>query len=133
MANAPSESELIDAKIKEFPEWQQKLLVQARALIKQTLPDVVEEIKWRKPSKPGGVPVWSQNGIICHGEGFKDKVKLTFANGAKIDDPQKMFNGSLGGNTMRAIDLFEGDELDEAAFKSLLKAAAEFNAAKRKN
>lgn len=130
---AESESELIDRNFSELPDWQGEILSHARALIKQALPEVVEEIKWRKPSKPGGVPVWSHHGIICHGEGFKDKVKVSFAKGAALDDPVGLFNGSLGGNTMRAIDMYEGDGLDESAFKSLVQAAAALNESKTRS
>ena len=93
-----------------------------------SVPDVVEEIKWRKPSNPRGVPVWSHNGMICTGETYKDKVKLTFAHGASLADPAGLFNSSLGGATRRAIDLFEGDTIDEAAFRSLVQDATAFNA-----
>ena len=96
-------------------------------LIKQADPDVVEEIKWRKPSNPLGVPVWSHEGIICTGETYKDKVKLTFAKGASVDDPAGLFNSSLEGKVRRAIDLHEGDGIDEEAFMALVRSAAELN------
>src|ERR1700729_3616806 len=102
-----SPARLIDARIKELDDWRGKTLARIRALIKQADPDVVEEWKWR------GVPVWSHDGIICTGESYKSVVKLTFAKGASLKDPRKMFNSSLEGNTRRAIDLHEGDEIDE--------------------
>lgn len=117
-----SPSELIDARIKELPDWRGELLSRIRRLIKEADPEVVEEWKWR------GVPVWSHDGMICTGETYKDKVKLTFAKGASINDPAKLFNASLEGNTRRAIDLHEGDEIDERAFQSLIRAAAALNA-----
>src|SRR4051812_45064291 len=100
------------------------MLSTVRGLIRQAVPEVVEEIKWRKASNPLGVPVWSHEGIIVTGETYKDKVKLTFANGASLDDPAGLFNSSLEGNVRRAIDLQEGDTLDEDAFKALVRAAA---------
>ncbi len=125
-----SQRDEIQELINKNEPWQAELLTQARKVICDTLPDVLEEIKWRKPSNPDGVPVWSLNGIICTGEGFKGKIKLTFAKGAKLDDPRKLFNGSMGGNTMRAIDLFEGDSLDEPGFADLLKKAVELNSSR---
>jgi hypothetical protein len=116
-----SPSRLIDARIKELGDWRGKMLSRVRALIKQADPDVVEEWKWR------GVPVWSHDGIICTGETYKSVVKLTFAKGASLKDPAKLFNSSLEGNTRRAIDIHEGDEIDEDAFKTLIRAAAAFN------
>jgi len=107
------------------------MLSRIRRLIKQADPEVVEEVKWRKPSNPMGVPVWSHDGIICTGETYKDKVKLTFARGASLEDPAGLFNSSLEGNTRRAIDLYEGDEIDESAFKSLVRAAAALNSLSR--
>lgn len=136
-ATAPSAddaaaSELIDATINELRDWRGKLLARLRRLIKQAVPAVVEEVKWRKPSNPMGVPVWSHDGIICTGETYQDKLKLTFAKGAALEDPAGIFNASLQGNARRAIDLREGDTLDEAAFKSVVRAAAALNAAKPK-
>jgi hypothetical protein len=116
-----SPSRLIDARIKELDDWRGKMLARVRALIKQADPDVVEEWKWR------GVPVWSHDGIICTGETYKSVVKLTFAKGASLKDPSGLFNSSLEGNTRRAIDLHQGDELDEDAFKALIRAAAALN------
>lgn len=117
-----SPSQLIDARIRELNDWRGNTLAHVRALIKQALPDVVEEWKWR------GVPVWYLDGMLCTGETYKSVVKLTFAKGASLDDPAKLFNSSLEGNTRRAIDLHEGAELNDAAFKKLLLAAAALNA-----
>jgi len=119
-----SPSRLIDARIKELGDWRGKMLAQVRALIKQAVPEVVEEWKWR------GVPVWSHHGIICTGETYKIAVKLTFAKGASVKDPKGMFNSSLEGNTRRAIDIHEGDEIDEVAFKTVIRAAAALNTSK---
>jgi len=123
----PSES--IDARIEDLGDWRGHTLSRIRAFIKQADPDVVEEVKWRKPSNSMlGVPVWSHHGILCTGETYRDKVKLTFANGAALEDPAGLFNASLEGNVRRAIDLYEGDEIDERAFKALVRAAAALNA-----
>lgn len=127
-AKSESASKLIDARIEELGDWRGDVLSRIRRLIKQVDPEVVEEVKWRKPSNPFGVPVWSHAGIICTGETYKDKVKLTFANGASLEDPAGLFNASLEGKVRRAIDLCEGDEIDEGAFKSLVRAAAALNA-----
>jgi len=116
-----SPSRLIDVRIKELDDWRGKTLSHVRALIKQADPEVVEEWKWR------GVPVWSRNGQICTGETYKSAVKLTFAKGASLKDPSGLFNASLEGNARRAIDLHEGDEIDEDAFKTLIRAAAALN------
>lgn len=121
-----SPSKLIDARIKELGDWRGKTLARVRALIKQADRDVVEEWKWR------GVPVWSHDGIICTGETYKEAVKLTFAKGAALDDPSGLFNASLEGNVRRAIDICEGEKIDEAAFKALVRAAVAANAAKKK-
>jgi hypothetical protein len=121
-----SPSELIDAKVQELSDWRGATLSRLRALIKQADPDVVEEWKWRKASNPG-VPVWSHNGIICTGETYKSVVKLTFFKGASVEDASRLFNSSLEGNTRRAIDFHEGDELDEAAFVTLIRAAVSLN------
>ena len=115
-----SPSRLIDARIKELDDWRGKTLSRVRVLIKQADPDVVEEWKWE-------VPVWSHNGIICTGETYKSAVKLTFAKGASLKDPSKMFNSSLEGKVRRAIDFHEGDKIDEAAFKALIRAAVFLN------
>lgn len=115
-----SPSQLIDARIEELGGWRGKTLARVRALIRQADPQVVEEWKWR-------VPVWSHDGIICTGEAYKNAVKLTFAKGASLEDSSGLFNASLEGNTRRAIDLHEGDEIDEEAFKALIRAAAALN------
>ncbi len=117
-------SQLIDARIKDLDDWRGQTLSQVRALIKQADPEVVEEWKWR------GVPVWSHAGIICTGETYKSVVKLTFAKGAALEDPSGLFNSSLEGNTRRAIDIHEGDELDVGAFKTLIAAAVALNRSK---
>jgi len=130
-ADQENSSALIEAKIAGFDDWRGALLKRLRALIKQADPDVVEEVKWRKPSNPSGVPVWSDHGMICTGETYKDKVKLTFARGAALDDPSRLFNSSLDGGTRRAIDFREGDVVDEAAFKALIRAAKMLNEAGR--
>jgi hypothetical protein len=119
-----SPSRLIDARIKELDDWRGTTLSHVRTLIKQADPEVVEEWKWR------GVPVWSHDGIICTGETYKSVVKLTFAKGASLKDPSRLFNSSLEGNTRRAIDLHEGEEIDEDAFKTLIRAAAALNGSK---
>ena len=120
-------SELIDAKIEELDDWRGEMLSRIRGLTKQAAPEVVEEVKWRKPSNPFGVPVWSHDGIILTGETYKDKVKLTFAKGASLEDPAGLFNSSLEGKARRAIDLHERDGFDEEAFKALVRSAAELN------
>ncbi|MFM5954322.1 MAG: DUF1801 domain-containing protein [Novosphingobium sp.] len=110
-------------------DWRQARLDQIRALIRTAIPGVNEEVKWKKASNPAGVPTWSANGIICTGETYKDKIKLTFAKGAQLADPDGLFNASLDGNLRRAIDLFEGDRPDEAAFTALVRRAAQANGA----
>ena len=122
-----SASALIDERIARLGDWRGKTLARVRVLIRQADPDVVEEIKWRKPSNPMGVPVWSHDGIICTGESYEDKVKFTFARGASLDDPAGLFNASLGGNARRAIDLHQGDDVDPDAFRSLIHAAVTLN------
>ena len=122
-----TDSELIDAKIEALGDWRGETLARVRALIKQADPDVVEEVKWQKPSNPSGVPVWSHDGILCTGETYKDKVKLTFARGASLDDPSALFNSSLEGSTRRAIDIREGDQVHEEALKALIRAAVALN------
>jgi hypothetical protein len=116
-----SPSRLIDARIKELDDWRGKMLSHVRALIKQAEPEVVEEWKWR------GVPVWYHNGMICTGETYKSVVKVTFAKGASLEDPSGLFNSSLEGNVRRAIDFHEGDDIDEDAFKTLIRAGAALN------
>jgi hypothetical protein len=114
----------IDARIKELGDWRGETLARVRALVKEADPDVVEEWKWR------GVPVWEHAGIICTGETYKDYVKMTFARGASLEDPSGLFNASLEGNTRRAIDIHEGDEIDEKALKALIRAAVALNTSK---
>jgi hypothetical protein len=122
-------SEEIDATIAAYGDWRGETLARVRELIRRAEPEVVEEVKWRKPSNDmAGVPVWSRDGIICTGETYRDKVKLTFAKGASVDDPTGIFNASLDAGTRRAIDLREGDELDEDAFVELIRAAVAVNA-----
>ncbi len=121
-----SPSQLIDAKIEELGDWRGKTLSRLRALIRQADPEVVEEWKWRKASNPG-VPVWSHQGMICTGETYKSVVKLTFLKGASLEDPSGLFNSSLEGNTRRAIDFHEEDEIDEQAFTALIRAAVSLN------
>jgi hypothetical protein len=116
-----SPSQLIDARIKELSDWRGKMLSRLRALIKEADPEVVEEWKWR------GVPVWSHDGLICTGETYKTIVKMTFAKGAALKDPSRLFNSSLEGNTRRAIDFHEGDKIDEKALKTLIRAAVTLN------
>jgi hypothetical protein len=116
-----SPSRHIDARIKELGDWRGETLARIRSIIKQAVPDVVEEWKWR------GVPVWEHDGIICTGETYKAAVKMTFAKGASLDDPSGLFNSSLEGNTRRAIDIHEGDKINEKALKALFRAAAEAN------
>jgi hypothetical protein len=123
-AKTDAPSKLIDARIKELDDWRGKTLARLRAVIKQADPDVVEEWKWN-------VPVWSHDGIICTGETYKSSVKLTFAKGAAVKDPAKLFNSSLEGNTRRAIDFREGDDVDADALKALIKAAVAVNKASR--
>jgi hypothetical protein len=113
-------------------DWRVTKLQHVRALIMQAAPAAVEEMKWKKPSNPAGIPVWSRDGIICTGESYKDKVKLTFANGAKLSDPHKLFNGDDKGATRRSIDLKENSTLNEAAFKTLVRAAVTHNQIKLK-
>ena len=126
------DSDEIDAIVARIDDWRGPVLERMRRLIREADPEAVEEIKWRKPSNPAGVPTWSHHGIICTGETYKGKVKLTFAKGAKLHDPHGLFNGSLGGNTMRAIDIFEGEEVDSAAFKALVREAVALNASTRR-
>ena len=126
-----SPSALIDGRIEELGDWRGKTLARVRTLIRQADPDVVEEWKWQKASSPG-TPVWSHDGGICTGESYKQAVKLTFFHGASLKDPAHLFNSSLEGNTRRAIDIHEGDAIDDAAFKQLIRAAVAFNVAKRK-
>jgi hypothetical protein len=120
----------VDANIAALEDWRGEALAAVRALIRTADPEVVEEVKWRKPSNPAGVAVWSHGGILCTGETYKAKVKLTFARGASLSDPAGLFNASMDAGTRRAIDLSEGDRLDEAAFKELVGAAVAANLAR---
>src|SRR5262245_48811900 len=124
----PAPSRLIDARIAALADWRGEALARVRALIREADPQVVEAVKWRKPSNAMlGVPVWEHDGIVCTGETYKDKVKLTFARGAALPDPAGLFNSSLDGNVRRAIDIHEGDKVDEAALKDLIRAAVALN------
>src|SRR4051812_28571331 len=122
-----SASELIDERIAELADWRGQTLSRMRKLIKDADPKIAEEVKWVKPTNPGGVPTWSHDGIICTGESYKSIVKLTFAKGASLKDPAKLFNSSLDGNVRRAIDIREGEDVDAAAFKALICAAVALN------
>jgi hypothetical protein len=119
----------MDAKIASLGDWRAPLLTRLRKLIHDADPDVVEEVKWRKASNPLGVPTWSHAGIVCTGESYRDKVKLTFAKGASLDDPKGLFNSSLTGGTRRAIDIGEDDAIGEEAFKALIREAVAVNLA----
>ena len=125
--NSLTQADLIDAKIAALGDWRGETLALVRALIRDADPEVVESVKWRKPSNPAGVPVWEHDGILCTGETYKDKVKLTFARGASLPDPSELFNASLDAGTRRAIDIGEGDEIDERALRALIRAAVEAN------
>ena len=131
-AEGQSASALIDARIEALGDWRGVMLARLRAAIKAAGPEIVEEVKWVKPSNPFGVAVWEHAGIICTGEIYKDKVKLTFAKGAALDDPSNLFNASLDGNVRRAIDVREGDKVDAKALKALIRAAAALNISKSK-
>jgi hypothetical protein len=120
----------ITKTIAELADWRGELLGTIRALINEADPDVLEEVKWVKPSNPAGMPTWSHDGIICTGEIYKAKVKVTFANGAALEDPTKLFNSSMAGRTRRAIDIHEGEELDAQAFTALIEEAVDFNVAR---
>jgi len=129
-SKAEAAAERITETIAELDDWRGETLSRIRGLIHEADPDVVEEVKWVKPSNPAGVPTWSHDGIICTGEIYRAKVKLTFANGASLEDPNKLFNASLEAGTRRAIDIHEGTELDARAFKALVRRAVEFNTAR---
>ncbi|MHA6769351.1 DUF1801 domain-containing protein [Sphingobium ummariense] len=120
-------SALIDEKLAALPDWRGAALARIRALIREADPEVEETVKWRKPSNPSGVPVWEHAGILCTGETYKAYVKLTFAKGASLDDPAGIFNASLDGGTRRAIDIREGETIDEAAFQAMVRAAVALN------
>jgi hypothetical protein len=128
----PPASREIDARIKELGDWRGETLARMRKLIRKADPGIVEAVKWKKPSNPRGVPVWEHDGIVCTGETYKAVVKLTFARGAALNDPSGLFNASLDGNVRRAIDIREGDRIDEKAFTSLVRAAVALNAGSEK-
>jgi len=124
----PDDRSEIDARLAEMSDWRGKALSRMRGLIREADPEVVEELKWRKPSNPAGVPTWSHDGLLCTGETYKDKIKLTFAKGASLPDPKGLFNASLDAGTRRAIDIREGETVDADAFKALVRAAVGLNA-----
>ena len=126
-----SPSDLIDRRIAEIGGWRGQALARMRALIREADRAVIEAVKWRKPSNPAGVPVWEHAGLLCTGETYKDYIKLTFAHGAALDDPEPLFNASLSGGARRAIEIREGEEVDAAAFKALVREAVAFNVARR--
>lgn len=128
---ATSDSELIDAKIASLGDWRGDVLRRIRLLIREADPDVVESVKWRKPSNPAGVPVWEHAGMLCTGETYNDKVKLTFARGASLKDRSNLFNSSLDAGTRRALDIREGEKIDEHAFKTLVREAVAVNLARK--
>lgn len=126
-AKAKAPSKAVAAHLKELTDWRADTIERVRALMQDADPNIVEERKWKKPTNPAGVPTWSRDGIICTGETYKTYVKLTFAKGASLADPAKLFNASLDGNARRAIDIHEGDKLNEKALKVLIKAAVKLN------
>jgi len=126
----PSGSQLVDAKIKALGDWRGRMMSRLRAVIKKADARIIEEMKWKKPSNPMGVPVWSHDGIVCIGEALKNAVRLTFPKGASVKDPKKLFNARLDSNTVRAIDVHEGDAVDEAGLKALILEAARLNTSK---
>jgi hypothetical protein len=130
-ATMASESQLVDAKIASLGDWRGEVLGRIRILIRNADPEVVETVKWRKASNPAGVPVWEHGGMLCTGETYKDKVKLTFARGASLDDRSNLFNSSLEGGTRRALDIREGDKIDEQAFTALVREAVAVNLARK--
>lgn len=123
---------LIDERIRSLGDWRGETLAEVRRIIHEADPEIIEECKWVKPTNPLGVPVWSHAGIVCTGETYKEVVKLTFARGASLEDPRRLFNSSLEGNTRRAIDIHEGDEIDESALKDLIRAAVSLNLSGKK-
>lgn len=129
MADDDDAGALIAARIEELGDWRGQTLGRLRGLIREALPDVTETVKWRKPTNPSGVPTWERDGILCTGETYKDKIKLTFARGAALADPAGLFNASLDGGTRRAIDIREGETVKAEAFKALIRQAAAANAA----
>ena len=126
----PSGSQLVDAKIKALGDWRGRMMSRLRAVIKKADARIIEEMKWKKPSNPTGVPVWSHDGIVCIGEALKNAVRLTFPKGASVKDPKKLFNARLDSNTVRAIDVHEGDAVDEAGLKALILEAVRLNTSK---
>jgi len=131
MSDPDSPSERIDARLASLGDWRADVLARMRALIHEADPEMVEAVKWVKPTNPSGVPVWDHAGIVCTGEIYKTRVKLTFARGAALSDPSGLFNASLGGGTRRAIDIGKGDAIDAAAFKALVKEAVRLNLARQ--
>jgi hypothetical protein len=129
MEDQTTGSKAVDEKLSSLGDWREQTLSRLRKLIHDADPDVVEDVKWRKASNPLGVPTWEHSGIICTGESYRDKVKLTFARGASLPDPSKLFNSSLDGGTRRAIDIRDGETLDEGAFKQLVREAVAVNLA----
>ena len=129
-AKDPTSSQQIDAKIRALEDWRGRTLARLRALIKQADAGMVEEVKWKKPSNPTGVPVWSHDGIVCIGDALKSAVRLTFPKGASMKDPKRLFNARLDSNSVRAIDVHEGDDVDEAALKALILEGVGLNASK---
>lgn len=125
-------SQLISDRIEELGDWRGEMLGRVRKLIKEADPGIIEEVKWRKPTNPGGVPVWSDGGIVCTGESYKTHVRLTFAKGAVIKDSESVFNSGLEGNALRAIVLHEGDKINEYAFKEIIRAAVKLNSKAKK-
>lgn len=130
-AECADPARLIDARIKALGDWRGETLARVRSLIHAAAPGIVEAVKWRKPTNPAGVPVWEKDGVLCTGETYKDKVKLTFAQGAALADPAGLFNASLDGAVRRAIDFREGDRINEKAFRALVREAAALNRSKR--
>jgi hypothetical protein len=126
-----SASQQISRRIAGLGDWRGETLARVRAVIREATPEVVETVKWRKPSNPDGVPVWECAGIVCTGDAFRDKVKVTFAKGAQLEDPARLFNASLEGNAMRAIDIREGDDIDAPALQALVRAAVALNVSGR--
>lgn len=129
--DARSPGELIDEKIASLGDWRGEILAHCRKLIHRADPGITEAVKWRKPTNPAGVPVWEHAGLVCTGETYKAYVKLTFASGALLPDPAGLFNGSLNGNARRAIDIHQGDEINDGAFIALVEAAVAFNVSKK--
>jgi hypothetical protein len=129
-SSGESAAQLIDTKIETLGDWRGEMLTRLRALIHDADPQIVETVKWAKASNPTGVPIWEHDGIVCTGETYKDKVKLTFAQGAALHDPSGLFNSSLDGNVRRAIDVPEGGKINEKAFKALIRAAVALNTSK---